>query len=70
MEITGDRKRTETVTQDIKTRVLQLYRRRLENDPTVSESTIRALLEDQRESDFGDDDELLTDIIDAKGDDA
>lgn len=58
------------MTQDIKTRVLQLYRRRLENDPTVSESTIRALLEDQRESDFGDDDELLTDIIDAKGDDA
>lgn len=52
------------MTNDIETRILQQFEVRLEDTPEVSPSTIRALLDDGRDSDFGDDDELLEAIVD------
>lgn len=44
---------------DIETRVLQLFEVRLERSVDISEGVRRALLEDQRESDFGDDQSIV-----------
>lgn len=51
------------MTNDIEDRILQQFGVRLEDSPEVSPGTIRALLEDDRDSDFGDD-ELLEAIVD------
>jgi len=51
------------MTNDIEKRILQQFEVRLEDSPEVSPRTIRALLDDDRESDFGDDDELLEEIL-------
>lgn len=50
------------VTDNITSRVLQLFERRLKDDPEVSTTTVRALLEEQRKNDFGDDDAVLTEL--------
>lgn len=52
------------MTNDIETRILQQFEVRLEDTPEVTPRTIRALLDDDRDSDFGDDDELLEAIVD------
>lgn len=51
------------MTNDIEKRILQQFEVRLEDNPKVSPRTTRALLEDDRDSDFGDDDELLEAIV-------
>lgn len=51
------------VNQDVTSRILQLLRVRLKNNPEISEQTVRALLEEQRETDFGDDEEILAQLI-------
>lgn len=51
------------MTDDIESRILQLFEVRLKREPEVSANTIDALVEDGRDSDFGDDDELLESIV-------
>lgn len=52
------------MTDDITSRALRLFERRLETDSEVSAMTVRILLEEQRKSDFGDDEEILTEFLD------
>lgn len=58
------------MTDDVTSRVLRLFERRLKNDPEVSETTVGVLLEGQRTRDFGDDDELLEALLDESEEDA
>lgn len=53
------------MTDDITSRTLRLFERRLETDPEVSAMTVRVLLKEQRTNDFGDDDEILTELLDS-----
>lgn len=53
------------MTDNISSRILRLFERRLQTDPDVSAVTVRVLLEEQRTDDFGDDDEILTELLDS-----
>lgn len=55
--------------RDVSIQILRLFETRLENDPNVSEATVKTLLTEQREKDFGDDEELLTELVAAMEDD-
>lgn len=44
---------------DIETRVLKMFEIRLKREPEVSATTRELLLENQRKTDFGDDETLL-----------
>lgn len=50
---------------DITSRALRLFERRLEMDPEVSAMTVEVLLEEQRKADFGDDDEIITELLES-----
>lgn len=54
--------------EDIETRVLQLFEVRLQRSSEVSAPTRTALLEDQSDSDFGDDGQLLQRACQGKAD--
>lgn len=49
---------------NINDRILRQFQVRVEGASAISPQIAQALLEDQRESDFGDDDELLETIVD------
>lgn len=54
-----------SVTDDVTKRVLRLFERRLKSEPEVSAATAKILLMGQRTNDFGNDDEILTDLVEA-----
>jgi diaminopimelate decarboxylase len=58
------------VTQDVSDRILQLFEVRLLNNPDVSQATVDTIVEGQRDADFGDDEELLAELVDAMRSDA
>lgn len=49
---------------DIETRILQEFEVRLEAQPDVSSVTVEALLDEQRDTDFGDGKKILQQIVD------
>lgn len=53
------------MTQDVTSRVLRLFESRLRHEPAVSAATVRVLLEEQRETDFGADEEVLDGLLHA-----
>lgn len=50
---------------DITSRTLRLFERRVEMDPEVSAMTIEVLLDEQRTANFGDDDEIITELLES-----
>lgn len=55
--------------EDINSRILQLFELRLQRSAEISEETVEILLDKQRKNEFGDDEELLADLIAESGED-
>ncbi len=51
------------MTDDITSQVLRIFESRLETDPGISTETREILLKGQRTNDFGDDEEILNELI-------
>jgi hypothetical protein len=55
--------------EDINSRILQLFELRIQRSAEISEETVEILLDKQRKNEFGDDEELLADLIAESGED-